>query len=60
MKVKFNKFERVAGLFVLSTIFGGLALLGGVAIKQGWFETKVKFSTNLRNADGIRIGTGSF
>jgi len=57
MKVKFNKFERVAGLFVLSTILGGLALVVVIAIKQGWFETKVRFQTTLTNADGVHAGT---
>ncbi len=57
MKVKFTKFERVAGLFVLGTIVGGVVILAGVAIKQGWFEAKVTFTTNLKNADGIRAGT---
>lgn len=57
MKVKFSKFERVAGLFVLSTIVGGVAMLIGVAVKQGWFETKVPFKTTFRNADGVREGT---
>lgn len=57
MKVKFNKFERVAGIFVLSTIIGGFAMLVGVAIKQGWFEAKIKFQTLLKNAEGVRVGT---
>lgn len=57
MKIKFNKFERVAGFFVLSTLVGGFSMLVGVAIKQGWFETKVQFTTTLQNADGVHIGT---
>lgn len=57
MKAKFNKYERVAGLFVLTAIFGGLAATVGVAIKQGWFETKVPLETVLDNADGVRSGT---
>lgn len=57
MKVKFNKFERVAGVFVLSVILSGVFLLAGVAIKQGWFESKIKYATTLKNADGIRVGT---
>jgi len=57
MQVKFNKFERVAGLFVLSTIIGGLLILVGVAVKQGWFEMKVHYETTLQNADGLRVGT---
>lgn len=57
MKVKFNKFERVAGLFVVSTVGIGIALLVGVAIKQGWFEAKIRFETTLLNADGLHPGT---
>lgn len=57
MKVKFNKFERVAGLFVLFAIFGGIFVMVGVAIQQGWFEAKVTFTANFKNADGIRPGT---
>lgn len=57
MRVKFNKFERVAGLFVLTAIVGGVAATVGVAIKKGLFETKVAFETHLRNADGVREGT---
>lgn len=57
MIVKFNKFERVAGLFVLAAVFGGVAASVGVAIKKGWFEARVPLVTNLQNADGIREGT---
>ena len=51
MKIKFNKFERVAGIFVLTAIVGGVAVMIGVAVKKGWFETKIKFETMLKNAD---------
>ena len=57
MKVRFNKFERVAGLFVLTSVGMGLAMIAGVAIRQGWFENKVAFETELQNADGVRVGT---
>ena len=57
MKIKFNKFERVAGVFVLTAIIGGIAVMVGVAVKKGWFETKIKFETTLKNADGVRDGT---
>ena len=57
MKAKFNKFERVAGLFVLSVILGSIAAGVGVAIKKGWFEPKVEFETTLKNAEGVRAGT---
>ncbi|MEN0057943.1 MAG: MlaD family protein [Bdellovibrio sp.] len=56
-RVKFNKFERTAGLFVLVAI-GGLILVGvSAAIKQGWFEPKVRFTTTFENADGLHQGT---
>lgn len=57
MKVKFNKFERIAGLFVLLAIGGVLLTALSAAIKQGWFETKVRYTTTFENADGIHQGT---
>lgn len=57
MITKFNKFERVAGLFVLTAIVGAAAAAIGVAIKQGWFETKTYYSTTFENADGVHQGT---
>lgn len=57
MKVKFNKFERVAGLFVLLAIGGVILTALSAAIKQGWFETKVHYFTTFENADGIHQGT---
>lgn len=57
MKLKFNKFERVAGVFVLVAI-GGVILTGvSAAIKQGWFEPKVHYVASFENADGIHQGT---
>lgn len=56
-KTKFNKFERIAGLFLLSTILG-VCLVGlGAAIKQGWFDKKYYFTTIFENADGVHQGT---
>jgi phospholipid/cholesterol/gamma-HCH transport system substrate-binding protein len=57
MKIRFNKFERVAGLFVLIAIFGGLAFMLSVAIKQGWFDAKSYYQTTFESADGIHPGT---
>ncbi len=57
MKVKFSKFERVAGLFVMLAIGGVLVTALSAAIKQGWFEPKVRFTTTFESADGIREGT---
>ncbi|MBL7544278.1 MAG: MCE family protein [Bdellovibrionaceae bacterium] len=57
MKVKFNKFERIAGLFVLFAIIGCMVMAVSVAIKQGWFENKIKFESIFTNADGVHSGT---
>jgi phospholipid/cholesterol/gamma-HCH transport system substrate-binding protein len=57
MKIKFNKFERVAGVFVLAAIVGSAAIMVSVAVKQGWFDPKVKFTATFESADGIHPGT---
>lgn len=57
MAIKFNKFERVAGAFVVVCIISGFALILGVAIKRDWFATTVKLTTEFENADGVHSGT---
>ncbi|CAN5563784.1 hypothetical protein BH10BDE1_BH10BDE1_29280 [soil metagenome] len=57
MKIKFNRFERIAGLFVMTAAVAGVALTLAVAIKRGVFESKVELQTSLATADGIREGT---
>lgn len=57
MKVKFNHFERVAGLFVLTAIMGALVFTAVIAIKKGWFSTKVAYRTELASAEGLHSGT---
>jgi len=58
MKIKFNKFERAAGLFVIVAIVGSFAIAISVAIQKGWLAHKVQFSTVFENADGVHSGTG--
>ncbi len=57
MKVKFNLFERVAGVFVLGAV--GLSLMAtiGMGIKKGWFDPKVHLVTYVQSAEGIHPGT---
>lgn len=57
MRIKLNKFERAAGVFVMGAIIGAVAILGYVAIKQGWFETRVELSSSFHQADGIYPGS---
>lgn len=58
MNVKFSKYERVAGLFVGFAILSFCVFAISVAIKQGWFESKVHYETKFANADGVHAGTG--
>lgn len=57
MMIKFNKFERVAGVFVLAAIIGSLTATIGIAIQKGWFTSKVEYKTILQSADGVHSGT---
>ena len=60
MKIKFNRFERVAGLFVMTAFVGGVSLTLAIAIKQGLFDSKAELQTMLPTAEGIREGTAVF
>jgi phospholipid/cholesterol/gamma-HCH transport system substrate-binding protein len=57
MKIHFNKFEKVAGLFVGVAILGCLVGMAGIAVKNGWFARKVRYATELESADGVHDGT---
>lgn len=57
MKVKFNLFERVAGLFVLGAVVSSIGVTIGMGIKKGWFDPKVRLKTFVTSADGINPGT---
>lgn len=57
MKIKFNRFERIAGLFVLTAVVGCLSVAVVVAVKRGWFATKIPFETSMVSAEGIHPGT---
>src|SRR4051794_35121143 len=57
MKIRFNKFEKVAGLFVGIAALSCVVGMAGIAVKQGWFSRKVQFSTELDTADGVHSGT---
>lgn len=57
MRMKFNFYERMAGIFVLSAVIGTAVIGLSTAIHQGWFEKKIHYSTVFENADGIREGT---
>lgn len=57
MKIKFNLFERVAGLFVLTALVLGVSVAVGMGIKKGWFEPKVELYTIVASADGLHPGT---
>ncbi len=57
MKIKFNKFEKVAGLFVVVAVGGFVVGSLAVAVKKGWLSSKVNYITSMKTADGIHPGT---
>jgi phospholipid/cholesterol/gamma-HCH transport system substrate-binding protein len=57
MIIKFNKFERVAGLFVAAAVVGSVLAAVAVAVKKGWFSSKIPYETVMTSADGIHSGT---
>lgn len=57
MKVKFNKYERIAGIFVVSAIVGVAVTVVSVAARQGWFANKIYYTTSFAAAEGIHAGT---
>ncbi|MBX7232400.1 MAG: MlaD family protein [Bdellovibrionales bacterium] len=60
LKIKFNKYERVAGVFVLTTFLGMIFVCTGIAIKRGWFSAQVSFECYTKSSEGIHTGTGVF
>jgi phospholipid/cholesterol/gamma-HCH transport system substrate-binding protein len=57
MRIKFNQYERVAGVFVLVAVVSFSASLLGIAIKQGWFDSRTNFISFFKNAEGVHAGT---
>lgn len=57
INLKFNKFERVAGMFILVALAGVILTGVSAAIRQGWFEPRVRYKTMFQSADGIHQGT---
>lgn len=57
MKVKYSKFEKIAGLFVLVAFVGTIVSFVGLAIKKGWFSPTVTFHTYISSAEGVVPGT---
>ncbi len=56
MKIKFTKFEKIAGVFVLGAMGLFVGSLVGVAVKQGWFESKVSYQAQFKAAEGLHAG----
>lgn len=57
MKISFNKYEKVAGLFVLAAILSCVVGMVGIAVKNGWFALKVNYQAEFESADGMHAGT---
>lgn len=56
-KARLNLYERVAGMFVLSAIVGAGAFALSSAVKQGWFEPRISYTTIFSSAEGVHPGT---
>ncbi len=56
IKFYFNRFEKIAGLFVIGGIFVVLMAWVGAAIKQGWLEPKVNFFCKFDSGEGLYPG----
>ncbi len=57
MKIKFSKFERTAGFFILSALVAFVVFVVIVAFKQGWFTARHYFMTSFDHGDGLHSGT---
>lgn len=57
MQLEINRYERVAGIFVLGALIGVLAVTAGLIIRTGYFSSKVAYYTYLESANGINTGT---
>jgi phospholipid/cholesterol/gamma-HCH transport system substrate-binding protein len=57
MKLNMTKFERTAGIFMLTAFLGFAFFTAFVAIKQGWFESKKVFKTTFIQGEGLHAGT---
>jgi len=57
VKVRFGKFEKIAGVFVIVAIVGSIAATILVAIKQGWLAKKEDLRAQFTTGDGLHVGT---
>lgn len=57
MNIKFTKFERGAGFFILACFLSSVFFFAGVAVKKGWFSSAETFHVFLNSAEGIQSGT---
>ncbi len=57
MKLTKHSYERIAGAFFLTALFGGLISIASVAFNKGWFESKSQYTTELQSAEGVYSGT---
>lgn len=55
--VRLNFYERVAGFFVLTAVVGSVMIAASIAVKQGWFDARVEYSTTFESAEGVHTGT---
>ncbi len=57
MKIRFSKFEKVAGIFVGVAVISCVLAVAAIAIKNGWLSSKISYQVELESADGVHSGT---
>jgi phospholipid/cholesterol/gamma-HCH transport system substrate-binding protein len=57
MKIRFSRFEKIAGLFVGLAFLSCVAGMAAIAIKNGWLSMKVTYQAEIESADGVHAGT---
>lgn len=57
MKQQTNRYERLAGIFIILAIVTAAAVVFGVVHEKGWLASKTRYHTFMRTASGIHAGT---
>jgi phospholipid/cholesterol/gamma-HCH transport system substrate-binding protein len=57
MRFKFNRFEKIAGMFVLTSLFIAFLAALAVGIQNAWFSKRSYFTAEFEKASGIFPGT---
>ncbi len=57
MNIFLSRRERLAGLFIVSTVLLVLVFFVGAAVQNRWLAPRVRFHTRVQQGDGLRPGS---